>query len=175
MDVRYNLIRDLMHRLGERSNLAVGHCDAELAERIEKLPIPMRLKRVFQWAWLTKSGHVGVYWLNSTQDVLSQQWSDLLIKAEMLDIGSARNGDELVLRFSNDENEVGFLNHVELAVAADEGKDPRDFYTKVCGSLDELLLRLVEHKYLPLDYWVATELNELKLDMQKDAARRPPA
>jgi hypothetical protein len=166
--MRFELIRDLMQRLDARGGLSVDHCDAALAARIEELPLPLDLKRIFQWSWANKSYRVGKYRISSVKDAFSSEWFDLLIKANMIEIGSALNGDMLVVQFSNKNCEVGLLNHIELAVAIDEGKLPQDFYVKVCGTLDELLYRLVEDRHVPIDYWAARELSELQSEMQKE-------
>jgi hypothetical protein len=165
--MRYELIRDLLHHLDTKYDLAVGNCEAELANRIKSLPLPLGLKHVFMWSWPTKSAQAGRYYIYRVPDVFSGEWFGLLLESRMLGIGSAANGDELVVKFSQEDCEVGFLDHVELAVAIDEGKSPATFYTKVCASLDDLLLRLVEGKFLPIDYWSACDLNELKAERQK--------
>jgi hypothetical protein len=171
MKMRFELIRDLMLRLDEKVELNVGNCDAVLEAQIEKSPLPMDLKRVFQWSWANNYGTVGNYRIHSVKDAFANERFDLLIKANMIGIGSARNGDMLVVRFSNENCEVGFLNHIELAVAIDEDKAPHDFYVKVCGTLDELLFRLIEDRYLPIDYWAALELSELHSELQKEDQR----
>jgi hypothetical protein len=166
--MRYELIRDLMRRLDEKWGLKVGNCEAALAEKIEKLPLPLHLKRIFQWSWANKWAQVGNHRISSVKEAFTNEWFDLLINANMVEIGSAISGDMLVVLFSQEKCEVGFLNHIELAVAIDEGKNPRDFYVRVCGSLDELLYRFVEDRYLPLDYDTALESAQLQSEMDKD-------
>ncbi len=160
--VRYNLIHDLTHHLDEKGVFSVGNCDSDLSARIEKLSLPIDLKRVFQWTWANKGGRLGEwkYYLDSTETIFSCEWFDRLLAAKMLEIGSAANGDSLVIKFSDESCEVGLLNCIELV--GEEAADPNGFYVTVSESLDDLLLRMVEDKFLPIDYWSARQFSESK-------------
>ena len=166
--IHYELIRDLMLHLGRSYGFVVDNCNAETATRIESLPLPMNLKRVFQWTWINdRQCDFGVYRLDKTSDIFSTEWFERLIRSNMLEIGSACNGDNLILKFSSVDCEVGLLNGSRFA-GEEEDTDPEAFYVKVCGSLDELLLRLAEKQFLPYDYVSAQALADLKSEIEKE-------
>jgi hypothetical protein len=82
----------------------------------------------------------------------------------MIPIGAARNGDPLVLSFPfEDRCEVGLVSHEHLW--SDDDFDARVAYVCVTKTVEEYLLRSVEGKYLPIDYYAAQELSELRREM----------
>ena len=168
--MRHFLIRDLMLHLDRDGVLGVDHCKKELADRIEKLALPLNLKRTFQWNWATRYADLGKYRINSVDEVFSGEYFTQLLAAQMLEIGSACDGSNLVVRFTSEECEVGLLDGATLA--GEEFATPANHYVKVCGSLDELLFRLAEKMFLPADYCSACDLRELKKTMPNT---EPPA
>jgi hypothetical protein len=81
----------------------------------------------------------------------------------MIPIGSAANGDILVINYQQESPAVGLVSHDELW----ESKgNPLEVYEVVTASIDEYLFRAVEKMYLPIDYYAAHELNALKREMR---------
>jgi hypothetical protein len=76
----------------------------------------------------------------------------------MLPIGSAINGDLLVLSFTEESCEVGLVSHDEFW----EDGDARSAYVAVTPSIDEFLWRAAEGRYLPIDFYAADELQEMR-------------
>jgi hypothetical protein len=155
-----------MHPLDRNGALGVEKCKKELADRIEKLPLPLDLKRAFQWNWATKSARINKYRFEPLENAFSCEYFDRLLAARMIEICTALNGDPVVVHFTREDCEVGILEAVKLA--GEENAAPLDFYVKVCGSLDELLFRLAENMFLPIDYYSACNLHELKKTMPEN-------
>jgi hypothetical protein len=149
-----------MLHLDRAGALGVDNCDAALAAKIETLHLPLSLKRIFQWCWASKSAQIGKYYFKSTSAVFSGEWFERLLDSNMLHIGSALNGDALIVQFSDKECEVGLFDSTTFA-GEDDGS-PRDFYVRICWSLDELLSRLADNAFLPIDHQSASELAELR-------------
>ena len=161
--MRHFLIRDLMLYLDRDGVLGVDHCNKELADRIEKLPLPLDLKRTFQWNWATKYADLGRYRFKRVDQVFSGEYFEQLLAAQMIEIGTAHDGSNLVVRFTSEDCEVGLLDGDNLA--GEEFAAPANYYVMVCGSLDELLFRLAENRFLPIDYCSASDLRDLKKTM----------
>ena len=52
----------------------------------------------------------------------------------------------------------GFVSHDELW--EDEASNPRDCFQPIARSLESLLFRLAEERYIPTDYYAARAFNE---------------
>lgn len=149
-----------MYHLGGEGIVKVGHCDEILGQRVEKLPIPMELKRVFQWTWFGETVFLGKYAIHDLREILFNEWFDRFLSSRMIAIGSSKGGDHIVVSFATERCEVGFVNCVELA--GDEDIAPGMIYARISPGLDEFLFRLVEKRFLPTDYLVATQLLEME-------------
>lgn len=169
-EIRHTLINDLMHHIDRNGALGLRECDPELRHFIEALEMPMMLKRMFQWNWVSTAADVGIYSLMPLTHVFSDEWFQRLFACGMLSLGYARNGDRVILRMFPDRYEMGLLNSTQFA-GEDDDASPEPFYAKICSSLDELLLRLVENRFLPMDYDSAFELNQLKQEMEEAGAK----
>ncbi|WP_395746139.1 hypothetical protein [Prosthecobacter sp.] len=168
-EIRHELISDLMHHLDRKGALGLCECDKEKKAFIEGLKMPMTLKRMFQWSWPSKWADLPPYRLAPLNEVFSGDCFPRFFAAGMLILGAAKNGDCLVLRIYPDRHEMGLLNTTQFA-GEDSDTSPELFYTRVCGSLDELLFRMTEERFLPIDYWSAVELNQLKHEIGEDGA-----
>lgn len=154
------LTRDLLHHLDRSGDLGLVTCEKALSEQVEKLPIPMKLKRVLQWTWPAKTAYALKFPIYGLKEILSNEWLDRLLAAEMIQISSSKSGDQIVVSFASESCEVGFVNCIELA--GDEEISPRAIYVPFCSGLDEFLFRLAEQRYMPVDYVAAVELLEMK-------------
>lgn len=157
--MRPELIRDLFIYLDRGNDLKVGNCPPKANQTLEEMPLPIDLKRVLQWYWTNNGSKVGAYNLFSVEEILARDDLSRLLALQMLQIGFAANGDPLVLRFSEAECEVGLLSHDQFW---SEEEFTEDMYAKVTGSIDEFLWRAAEGRYLPVDYYAAAELLEMR-------------
>jgi hypothetical protein len=161
--MRTDLISDLFHHLNSAHKLGVGKCDKATHEKLERLEIPMDLRRTLQWYWTTLGGEVGGYELHSVNSIFQHEDFKQLSKYKMIPIGSAANGDILVINYQQENPAIGLVSHDELW----ESKgNPLEVYEVVTASIDEYLFRAVEKMYLPIDYYAARELNALKREMK---------
>ena len=161
--MRTDLIRDLFQHLDCDGSLQVGHCPNEANRTLEEMPLPLRLKRVLQWYWTNSGGEIGGYTLYSVEESLANNDLPSLIVANMFPIGYAGNGDPLVLCFNDERCAIGLVSHDQFW---GEAADPKSAYAEVTASIDEFLWRAAEGRYLPVDYYVASEL----LAMRKEIA-----
>lgn len=59
--MRMELIRDLLLHLDSDGSLNVDYCSEQEKRRLEKLPLPLDVKRLLQWYWINGGGKVGGY------------------------------------------------------------------------------------------------------------------
>ncbi|HWE40781.1 MAG TPA: hypothetical protein VG406_29845 [Isosphaeraceae bacterium] len=87
----------------------------------------------------------------------------------MVPIGSARNGDPLVIRVIGEkEYEVGLVSHDQLWGNPD--LEAGRAYVRVTSSLEEFLVRSAEGMYLPIDYYAAKDLAEVRASIAANLA-----
>ena len=97
--------------------------------------------------------------------------STSFLKHHFLYIGNAPNSDMLVIDYSTDACVPGFITHEEWNPwpdDPDELEDPRDFFQPIASSFDSFLRRVVEGRYLPMDYYAAKEFNTLHANDRND-------
>jgi hypothetical protein len=126
------------------------------------MPLPLELKRVLQWYWTNRGGEIGCYILYSVEESLADKDLPKLIVANMLPIGYAANGDPLVLCFNQEGCAIGLVSHDQFW---EEGADLKTAYAEVTASIDEFLWRAAEGRYLPVDYYAASELLEMRKEI----------
>ena len=165
--MRTELIRDLLQHLDADGSLQIDNADTKTTQALEELPIPLDLKRMLQWNWTTGGGRVGRYTLYSVNEILTNDDFDRLFQRRMIPIGYALNGDILVLRFANERCAVGLVSHDQLW---EEECGPEEAYVEVTPTVEEYLWRVSEGRYLPIDYYAASELAELRGERGGEAA-----
>ena len=131
------------------------------------MPLPLALKRVLQWYWTNSGGEIGGYIVHSVEESLANKDLSTLLGANMIPIGYAANGDPLVLCFSDERCAVGLVSHDQFW---EEGGDPATAYAEVTSSIDEFLWRAAEGRYLPVDYYAASELLEMRKEIDRNGA-----
>ncbi|MBW3542594.1 MAG: hypothetical protein KY476_20210 [Planctomycetes bacterium] len=160
--MRNNLLRDLLSFL-DNDYLRVEPCSDTLAEKIEGLPLPLSLKRLFQSSWpQTPDAMIGPYSMRCTGQILAPDDLERLLPYNMVAVGSAANGDLLVLRFDEVRCTVGLVSHDSYY---EESSLPFDSFAAFASSLEEFLYRAAHQMYLPIDYYAARELEELQEEM----------
>jgi hypothetical protein len=163
---RINLIRDLAHKLNR--SLKIGDCPARLKGAIEAMKLPTGLYQLLLFSWVNKEGYVhGDYVLYTIRDIVGYRGLDRFLSEKMLPIGSAANGDPIVIRFDEENFEVGMLSHEEMH----EVQNWADIYAQVVPTLEEFLLRIVDRLYLPIDSFAAKEYVSLREEMPPEPKR----
>lgn len=161
--MRPDLIRDLFLHLDRDGSLQIGSCNTTTNHTLERLPIPLNLKRTLQWNWMRSGGSVGKYTLYGINAVLQHDDFQSLFQDSMIPIGHALNGDLLVLRFTKDKCAVGLVSHDLLW---EENTSPDEAYVET-SSIEEYLWRAAEGLFLPTDYYTASDLAELRYEKSK--------
>lgn len=165
--MRTNLISDLFEHLDADGSLEVGNCPEAANRTLEAMPLPIDVKRVLQWYWTNAGGEVGGYTLHSVEESLVNDDLPKLVPVGMFPIGYAANGDPLVLCFTEERCAVGLVSHDLLW---EEEGSPSEAYVEVTGSIEEFLWRAVEGRYLPVDYYAASELLEMRKELDKSGS-----
>jgi hypothetical protein len=123
----------------------------------KKYEIWLRHKRVPAWLRrhlvtyaLSRDLEVGVVWLYAPSAI--RRWNDeypLMIRRGFLQVGSALNGDPLVVQFARRSGKTGYLSHELLW--SDEPEDPREHFLPVADSFGAFLARAVQIGKCPVD------------------------
>ncbi len=165
--MRMSLIEDLLYHFWRRDGIRIDECDESAAERLKALSLPSQLFGLLRWTWVKADAEIGRYTIIPVEGILSfSPFLERSLKESMIPIGYALNGDPLVLRWSDkDRCEVGLISHEEFD--EDERVCPTLPYARVTSTLEEYLLRAVEGKYLPIDYYAARELDSLRQEMSR--------
>lgn len=173
--MRDTLVTELIHYLESKEEDAdweLEDCPKELSAQLEQLTIPLDLKRMLQWNWPNTSAFVYSYSLESVASICSHDYLQVLMKHGCFPIGSAGNGDEIVVRFTEDDvGAVGFASHDQLWEHPDEF-DPAKGFARIAHSLEEFLFRLAEGLYLPHDFHAAEEWDSFRIEHGLPAAER---
>lgn len=162
--MRMAVIRDLFQHLDRDGSLQLGDCSDAEKRKVEEMTLPRDVKHVLQRDWPTRGAEVGGYNLYTVKEILASEDLPRLLAVSMIQIGFARNGDLLVLSFSDDRCAVGLVSHDELW--EDLEGDPREMYVEVTGSIEEYLWRAAEGRYLPVDIYAADELLEMRREVE---------
>jgi hypothetical protein len=168
--MRAGVCSEFLHHLDFDGELKVGHCSRRFAAWLEKANLPWDLQHLLRFNWPQRSGYLAHLRFNSAREILADEFLVDLLKHHFLPIGSAPNGDMLVVRFDSDRCEVGFLTHEEYW---DQKQDPVKIYEPIAATLESLLFRIVEGRYIPTDYYAAKEFNAFLAEDQGPTCKRP--
>jgi hypothetical protein len=156
--MRFDLCKEFMCHLDDGS-LAVDHAPEEVAEWLEKSRLPMDLLRFLQWYWPQKSASLQHLLFWSSVSIMEDEQTERLMKHSLIPIGNAPNGDYLVLDFSKETCVPGFVSiHIDWDEKA--AKKPRDSFAPLARTFESLLFRLVEQRYVPIDFPAARDFIE---------------
>ena len=153
--MRGDVCRELINHLDD-GELACGHAPQDVKDWFESLKLPMELLRFMQWNWPQEDGQLAHLSILSSRNLKDDDFSARLAEAGFLLIGAAPNGDWLVVDFGKGVCSPGFITHEEW----DQESDPRKFFEPIARSLESLLYRIAEKKYIPTDYYAAKPFNE---------------
>ena len=162
--MRSSVCSELLHHFDADEALAVDSSPPEFAKWLDTVTLPWDLQHLLRFDWPQKSGYIGHLRIMSAQELLADEFLGSLLRHQLLPIGSAPNGDTLVIRTGSDQCEVGFLTHEEYW---EHQEDPLTVYQPIARTLDSLLYRLVEGRYIPTDYYAAKEFNAFLADERR--------
>jgi hypothetical protein len=162
------LCRDYLTHLAKLSETGLQPASPEGKVFIKSMgKRAVELSSLFANSWVKKETGCGVYTLYPVDQIAEGDDTQRLIDQGYLLIGSAGNGDLLVVSLTSKdllECPIGLVSHEDFW-----GSDLRaqECLAPVCPNLLDLLYRAVEEKYLPLDYFVAIEHNKAKESFMK--------
>ncbi len=153
--MRGDVCKELMNHL-DQGELKCGHAPQDVKDWLENLNLPMEFLRFMQWNWPQKNGKLAHLVIFSSQSIKDDEFSIRLAETGLLLIGFAPNGDWLVVDFLDPPCVPGFIAFAEW----DQESDPREFFEPVARSMESLLYRIAEKRYVPTDYYAAKPFNE---------------
>ena len=157
--MRAGACREFLIHLDRECELEVGSSPKTVANWLDKANLPWDLAQLLRFDWPQKGAEIhgrGIR-IAAAKDILANEFRKDLQRHGFLPIGSAPNGDMLVVRCDAQPCEVGYITHEEYWEHKD---DPQLAYQRIARSLDSLLYRIIEHRYVPIDYYSAKEFNE---------------
>ena len=146
-----DVAREFLHHLDEDGEFAIGHSPPAVAAWLDQTDLPWELGQLLRFYWPQQNGYVRHLRLDAASDILKNPDLEKLLHRRIVPIGSAPNGDPLVIRCDGDRLEVGFLSH--------EIGDGTVKYQPIARTIESLLYRLMEGRYVPTDYHSAKAFN----------------
>lgn len=167
------LYRDLIRHLAKKNKVSCGQAESSDRERLKKYSdgFPVDFYSVMISCWPTETISAGPYSFFPLSEILDDTAVDDLYRHGLMLLGHASNGDHFVMKIGAkwaNETPVGLVGHEEYYPGDD---NPNDFLAIVAGDICEFLYRAVEERYLPIDYYRATEFQQLK---DKYGPEKPP-
>ncbi len=153
-----DVCRELFHYLDGNGSLSVGHCSAKVTKWLDEVEFPWALRQMLRFYWPKKRGNIAHLRLCPSGQLPQQDYLQEFLAIKLLPIGCAPNGDPLVVRFDTDQCEIGFVSH-ERYFSTDK-KTLDHLYQPIARTLDSLLYRIAEGKYVPTDFHAAKAFNE---------------
>jgi hypothetical protein len=153
--MRGQVCSELIQHLDD-GTLECGHAPQDVKDWFETIDLPMELLRFMQWRWPQQDCQIAHLSILSSRNIKDDDFSVSLAKARFLLIGSAPNGDWLVIDFSRPGCPPGFVTHEEW----DQESDPKPLFEPIARSLESFLYRIAEGRYIPTDYYAAKPFND---------------
>lgn len=153
--MRRDVCRELLNHL-DGGELACGNAPEDVKKWLESLSLPVELLWFMQWDWAQNNSQLAHLSISSSREIMDDASSGMFARYGFLLIGSAPNGDWLVIDFRDGVCLPGFITHEEW----DQESDPRSLFEPIARSMESLLYRIAEDKYIPTDYYAAKPFNE---------------
>ncbi len=169
--MNYDVCREFLNHLDTDREFKVGDSPPVFGEWLDTLKLPWAFNHILRSSWPRRSGYIRHILLWNAKGIFKNPIRDIFVLQKFLAIGSAPNGDYLVVNFSDSNCEVGFVSHENCC---DHEGSLINCYQPIARGLDSLLFKLIEGHYLPTDYYAAKAFNQfLKEDMQGSAFKPP--
>ena len=95
--IEYDLIHDVLHTIDSEGELSVGECPKHLLPNLGAIGLPRWLSGLLESDWVNRAGD-----FPRVEEILADDDLEQYLKFNMLPIGSALNGDPIVLLFGDD-------------------------------------------------------------------------
>jgi hypothetical protein len=154
-----SLCREFIQHLDRDESLKSGNAPDAIKKWLESLGLPMGLLRFMQWDWPQADSYIGQVYMRSSTSLHAAEETGVLLKHKLMNAGTAPNGDWFVIDFSTEECVPGFITHEEWSPWSDVPQDPREYLEPIARSFESFLYRVVEERYLPIDYYAARNFN----------------
>jgi len=154
-----DLCRDFIFHLDKDNSLQCGEAPDNIQTWLEGLNLPLNLLRFMRWYWPQSDCKIAHYKILSSQSIYVHEVTPIFLEFDLLNIGWAPNGDWLVIDFSKEACEPGFIPFALWNPEATKLEDPRTSFQAISRSLDAFLYRAMEGLFLPFDSYAAENLN----------------
>ena len=165
--MNHEICREFIHHLDQDGSLECGHAPEHIQRWLEELNLPVGFLTFMRWDWPQADGQIAHLTVRSSRSIYADDATVVLIAHKLLNIGSAPNGDWLVIDFSTEACGVGFVTHEEWSPWSDSPQDPRLFLQPIARSFASFLYRAVEGRYLPTDYYAARKFNSFLMEERR--------
>ena len=152
-----NALLDFMWYLDRRDSLGLGNAPKKVQKWLEDTKIPPALRKVLQFNWPKDDSQIGHITIFSAQSMHDCDLTGPLLKQSFLLLGLAPNGDFFVIDLKTPFCVPGFISHDECYPPRD---DARAAFAPLARSLESLVYRIVEKKYVPTDHCAARFFNK---------------
>lgn len=161
-----NLLSEFIYHLDSDDSMKLGHAPKNVQAWLEEVGLPMDLLRFLQWDWPQVDSQIGHIAVLSSKNLMADEQTEKLLGHKFLQLGSAPNGDLFVLDVSTEQCRPGFITHEEYW---DHEDNPKEVFEPIARSLESLLYRIVEGRYLPTDYYAVKDFNAFLREEQKNS------
>lgn len=162
----------LLH-LDREGVLDCGEASPEIREWLKTLGLPNCLRFLLEDTWPRENFSLAGLNLFSLTKIRASSFTAPVLERGFLAIGTAANGDFLVIDVSSPDCTSGFIDHSSWSPWVDEPGNPRDFFEPIAPTFERFLSLVVEHRFIPRDYYDARGFNRLKSDPDQAATDFP--
>lgn len=163
------ILSEFIHHLDKDNDMNIGQAPDEVQAWLENIGLPMDILRFLQWKWPQRDTRIAHISLMSSANLIKDDFCENLIRQGYLQLGSAQNGDIFVIDFSSEQCRPGFITHEEYWEHEDNLKH---IFQPIARSIESLLYRIAEGRYVPTDYYAAEEFNKFLVEENKHFERR---
>jgi len=166
--MRTSVCREFLLYLDRNGELDVGESPKAVVKWLKQSNLPFDLKHLLHFDWPQKTAEI-LPWLrlSAAKEIPALEARNKLLRHGFLQVGSSVGGDPLVIRWDLEPFEVGFLTHEEFW---GQDVEPQKVYARIARSLESLLYRVVEDRYVPIDYYAAKDINAFLAEEARDAS-----
>lgn len=163
-----SVAQNLISHLAE-SGCEIGHASKRDIAWVEKLSIPVDLKRLLQWHWPLGACQIGPITLGPISDISRFPWIDEILECGLLPLGFGPSGDWFVCDLTTTDCNVGFINHERYG----GGNDARIHYQAAYRSLESYLHSVDLGRFMPGDFYDARDYHRF---LSEESSKRfsPP-
>ncbi|MCE5327779.1 MAG: hypothetical protein LLG01_15340 [Planctomycetaceae bacterium] len=167
------LLSDFLRHLDRFGSMEIGTAPENIQKWLPTTGLPDFMVRLLMHNWPQVDSQVDHLVLFSSQRIHDFEATNPLIEQGLFIIGAGRSGDLVVVDFRSSACVPGFVSCEEWWPPADNA---RNFFQPIARSFESLLFRIIEGRYIPLDWYSAGFFNAfLKEERESYGPINPPS